>query len=203
MTKKPRGRPRSYDPEKALGAALETFWEAGFTATSLDDLAAATGMNRPSLYAAFGDKKSIYLKSFEAFAGSLRTALREAMGADMPLGRALEIFYGAAIEIYLSGPHGPRGCFIACTAPAEAARDADIRAALHDVLKEIDAALTMMFSRAQAKGEIAKEADAAALAQLAAAVLHSIALRARAGETRDGLHALARQAVKSLSQETE
>ena len=182
-----------------MEAALETFWEAGFTGTSLDELAAATGMNRPSLYAAFGDKKSIYLKSFELFAGSLRAALREAMTAEMPLDRKLETFYGAAIDIYLSGPHGPRGCFISCTAPAEAARDADIRAALHNVLKEIDGALEMIFSSAQAKDEITKSADAASLAQLAAAVLHSIALRARAGETRDSLHALARQAVKSLA----
>lgn len=179
-----------------MEAALETFWEAGFTGTSLDELAAATGMNRPSLYAAFGDKKSIYLKSFELFAGSLRAALREAMTAEMPLDRKLETFYGAAIDIYLSGP---RGCFISCTAPAEAARDADIRAALHNVLKEIDGALEMIFSSAQAKDEITKSADAASLAQLAAAVLHSIALRARAGETHDSLHALARQAVKSLA----
>lgn len=198
MSEKPRGRPRSYDPGKALDAALETFWEGGFTATSLDELAAATGMNRPSLYAAFGDKKSIYLKSFGVFAESLRTALNDAMRAEIPLRRSLESFYEAAIDIYLSGPHGPRGCFIVCTAPAEAARDADIRAALHNVLKEIDAALTMIFSRAQAKGEIAKDADAATLAQIAAAVLHSIALRARAGETREGLHALAQQAARSL-----
>lgn len=198
MAKNPRGRPRSYDPDAALTQAMETFWEAGFTGTSLDDLATATGMNRPSLYAAFGDKKAIYLKSFELFADSLHTALAGMITSDMPLSRALEAFYGTAAEIYLSGPHGPRGCFISCTAPAEAARDADIRTALRKVLKEIDTGLEKVFARAKERGELEKDADTAGLAKLAGAVLHSLALRARAGATKAELQSLARQAAKTL-----
>ena len=56
---KRRGRPRGYEPEVALARALDVFWKDGFAATSLDDLSAATGMNRPSLYGAFGDKREI------------------------------------------------------------------------------------------------------------------------------------------------
>ena len=55
-----RGRPRAYDPETALSQAMAVFWDAGYAATSLDDLSAATGMNRPSLYGAFGDKHALY-----------------------------------------------------------------------------------------------------------------------------------------------
>ena len=58
-----RGRPRAYDPDVALSRAVETFWAHGYAGTSLDDLSAAMGMNRPSLYAAFGDKRDLYLKS--------------------------------------------------------------------------------------------------------------------------------------------
>ena len=60
-----RGRPRAYDPERALAQATAAFWDAGYSATSLDDLSAATGMNRPSLYGAFGDKHALYLKAID------------------------------------------------------------------------------------------------------------------------------------------
>ena len=63
---KRRGRPRAYQPEVALGKALDLFRKDGFAATSLDDLSAATGMNRPSLYGAFGDKRELYIKSYAA-----------------------------------------------------------------------------------------------------------------------------------------
>ena len=58
-----RGRPRAYDPAVALARARDTFWGGGYSATSLDDLTEATGMNRPSLYAAFGDKRALYAKA--------------------------------------------------------------------------------------------------------------------------------------------
>ena len=60
-----RGRPRAYDPDAALKAARDVFWVKGYAATSLDDIAEATGMNRPSLYAAFGDKEAIYLAALK------------------------------------------------------------------------------------------------------------------------------------------
>lgn len=198
MSEKPRGRPRSYDPEKALSQAMETFWAAGFTGTSLDDLAAATGMNRPSLYAAFGDKKSIYLKSLDLYTESLRDALRGIIQSDMTLAAGLEAFYAGGINLYLSGDNGSRGCFVSCTAPAEAMTDADIKAALKQVFGEIDRGLERLYRQAKERGEIANDADAAALARLAGAVLHSLSLRARAGATRAELNAIARQAAKTL-----
>lgn len=198
MTKSQRGRPRAYDPEKALTRAMETFWTAGFTGTSLDGLAAATGMNRPSLYAAFGDKKSIYLKSLDLYAESLREALRGIVLSDMPLADALVAFYQGGIDLYLSGDDGPRGCFISCTAPAEAMVDEEIKAALGATLTEIDRGLERLYAKAKKRGEISEDADEAALARLAGAVLHSIALRARAGEPRAGLEAIARQAAKTI-----
>lgn len=198
MTKSPRGRPRAYDPERALTRAMETFWAAGFTGTSLDDLAAATGMNRPSLYAAFGDKKSIYLKSLDLYTESLREALRGIIHADVALADGLTAFYEGGIELYMSGEKGPRGCFVSCTAPAEAAVDEDIKAALSGVLGEIDRGLELLYRQAQKRGEISKDADAAALARLAGAVLHSLALRARAGATRAELQTIALEAAKTI-----
>ena len=67
QTQKRRGRPREYDPELALAKARDTFWRAGYAATSLDELSDAMDMNRPSLYAAFGDKETLFLRALEGY----------------------------------------------------------------------------------------------------------------------------------------
>src|ERR1700734_641871 len=105
-----RGRPRQYDPERALANAAEAFWKHGYAATSLDDLVAATGMNRPSLYAAFGDKGDLYLKTLQRYQRKSRTKTIELL-ADRPLLRVfLTRFYDGALEIYRAGDEDARGC---------------------------------------------------------------------------------------------
>tara|TARA_R110000868_G_scaffold126850_2_gene334144 strand:+ start:1718 stop:2347 length:630 start_codon:yes stop_codon:yes gene_type:complete len=196
---KTRGRPKSYDPDRALWAALEQFWGGGYAATSLDALATSTGMNRPSLYAAFGDKKALYLKALSRFAEELRAALGRDLYAHDDIGDALKQFYAGALDFYLTGPDGPRGCFAICTATAEAAHDAEIRDLLETILKEIDEGLTARLTLAQTRGQIDADADPAALAQLAAATLHSLAVRSRAGEPRKTLESLANQTAKLIA----
>jgi AcrR family transcriptional regulator len=68
---KPRGRPRSYDPDTALDRAAELFWNNGFDETTLDDLSAAMGMRRPSIYLAFGDKEALFLRALERFRATI------------------------------------------------------------------------------------------------------------------------------------
>src|SRR5947209_6869980 len=82
---KRRGRPRAYEPEVALARALDVFWKEGFAATSLDDLSAATGMNRPSLYGAFGDKRELYIKSYQSYRDRARQRMGEVFSVDLPL----------------------------------------------------------------------------------------------------------------------
>lgn len=194
-----RGRPKSYDPDRALWAALEQFWGGGYAATSLDALAASTGMNRPSLYAAFGDKKALYLKALARFTEEMRLALGRDLYGNDDVAAALNRFYAGALDFYLTGPDGPRGCFAICTATAEAANDADIRASLETILKEIDEGIEARLKQAQSLGQIDADADTGALAQLAAATLHSLAVRSRAGESRKTLEALAFQTVKLIA----
>ncbi|MDO8288967.1 MAG: TetR/AcrR family transcriptional regulator [Parvibaculum sp.] len=196
---KTRGRPKSYDPDRALWAALEQFWAGGYAATSLDELAASTGMNRPSLYAAFGDKKALYLKTLTRFSAELRAALGRDLYAKDDMAAALEQFYAGALDFYLTGPDGPRGCFAICTATAEAANDAEIRAALEIILKEIDEGLEARLRHAQSLGQIDADADTSALAKVAAATLHSLAVRARAGESRETLEKLASQTAQLIA----
>ena len=72
-----RGRPREYDPDRALASATRVFWKNGYAATSLDELAAATGMNRPSLYAGFGDKRELYLETLKRYRERTRAGVAQ------------------------------------------------------------------------------------------------------------------------------
>jgi TetR/AcrR family transcriptional regulator, copper-responsive repressor len=182
-----RGRPRAYDPDAAFAAVTASFWEKGFQGASLDDLAAATGMNRPSLYAAFGDKKAMYLEALRRIRVQVNAGLDGILAAGLKPREALLQFYLRALPVYLSGERGPRGCLTICTASVEAASDADIRAALARMLDDIDAKLAHLFPPKDK-----------ARAPLAAAVLHSLAVRARAGQAPKSLKMMAEAAVETL-----
>jgi AcrR family transcriptional regulator len=192
---KRRGRPRAYEPEVALARALDVFWKEGFAATSLDDLSAATGMNRPSLYGAFGDKRELYIKSYESYRDRARQRMGETFAIDLPLREMLQRIYGIALDMYLSGKDGPRGCFTVMTATSEAVFDPSIRAMVISGLVETDRFFARIFKRAQERGELAASADPQVLALLASATLHTIAVRARAQVARAELEAIVNGAL--------
>jgi len=196
--KRPRGRPRAYDPDRALVRATESFWRGGFAGTSLDDLSAATGMNRPSLYGAFGDKRDLYLAALDRYVEVARADMAEALSDDLPLAAALGRVYSRALDLYFANPDAPLGCFLIGTAATEAARDATVRARLGSGLRELTRAFERRVRSARSKGELGPDADPRVLADLAGAVLHSLALRSRAGDSRASLEAFAREAVRFL-----
>jgi TetR/AcrR family transcriptional regulator, copper-responsive repressor len=196
--KRRRGRPRQYDADKALASAKDTFWKRGYAGTSLDDLAAATGMNRPSLYAAFGDKRSLYLKTLERYRDHVRAKSKELL-ADAPTLRVyLKRFYEAALEIYFAGPKPARGCYSIGTAATEAAVDPAVRAFLADSIRNTDTFLADLIRRARDRKEIAANADPDALARIATATLHTLAVRSRAGQAREELSNLAEVAIDAI-----
>jgi len=192
---KRRGRPRAYEPEVALAKALDLFRKDGFAGTSLDDLSAATGMNRPSLYGAFGDKRALYIKTYERYRADARAAMQEAFKGDLPLRKRLQRIYAIALDIYLSGEEGPRGCFTVMTAASEAVADPDIRAMVLSGFHELDKAFAICFRRAQEMGELPSSASPDVLAQIASATIHTIAIRARARTSRKDLEAIVRGAI--------
>src|SRR5689334_24905349 len=106
---KRRGRPRAYQPEVALGKALDLFRRDGFAATSLDDLSAATGMNRPSLYGAFGDKRELYIKRYQRYRDDARAAMIDIVRAEQPIRERLARIFAIALDLHLSGESGPHG----------------------------------------------------------------------------------------------
>ncbi len=192
---KRRGRPRAYQPDVALGKALDLFRKDGFAATSLDDLSAATGMNRPSLYGAFGDKRELYIKSYARYRDDARGAMIDIFKDELPIRQRLKRIYGVALDIYLSGEAGPRGCFTVMTAASEAVFDPDIRGLVLQGFSEVDKAFATCFRRARDSGELPASADATILGHMASATLHTIAIRARAQVPRKELEAIVEGAI--------
>ncbi len=195
---KRRGRPPAYDADRALSRAMDAFWQAGYAATSLDELSAATGMNRPSLYGAFGDKHEIYLTTLERYRAFAGDAVKETLAYELPLREALRRFYDKALSIYLSGETGPRGCYAIGTATTEALRDPAVRGTFLGTLHEIDAGLEARIRFAQEHGETTLDREPTVLAKLASAFLHTLALRSRGGESRTALQAIADMAVELI-----
>jgi TetR/AcrR family transcriptional regulator, copper-responsive repressor len=195
---KRRGRPRAYEPDVALGKALDLFRKDGLAATSLDDLSAATGMNRPSLYGAFGDKRELYIKSYQRYRTDARAAMIGIFKGEIPIRERLKRIFAAALDIYLSGEFGPRGCFTVMTAASEAVADPEIRAMVLDGFSELDKAFASCFRRAKEKGELPSSADPTVLAQLSSATIHTIAIRARAGVPRKELETIVKGAIAMI-----
>ncbi|MEX2205794.1 MAG: TetR/AcrR family transcriptional regulator [Myxococcota bacterium] len=190
-----RGRPRAYDPESALKGATRTFWRSGFAGSSLDELCDSMDMNRPSLYGAFGDKRDLYLATLERYVAVSRADMERALAADLPLAKGLQRVYDRALALYFADAAAPLGCFLIGTAATEAARDRGVRDVLGSGLRALSKAFEARFRAARKSGEIASGADPKLLAELAASVLFSIALRARAGDSRASLAAFSRKAV--------
>jgi hypothetical protein len=125
--------------------------------------------------------------------------LHEALAdRDRPWGEALMRAYDGQLAIYFSGDGRPRGCFAIGTATTEAVEDPEIRSVLAEGLRKLDAGLEARLRMARERGELKDDADPAALAMLASATLHTIAIRARAGVPRTELRDIARKAVSVI-----
>ncbi len=186
-----RGRPREFDVEEALGRALDVFWRRGYEGASLDDLTAAMGIGRPSLYAAFGSKEALFRRAVARYAEGPGAFVRAAVAeptARAVAGRVL----GGAVEM-LADPKNPRGCLavqgaLACGEAAEGVRQelARCRAAGEAVLRE-------RFERAD---DLPQGADAAALARFLMSVIHGMAVQAAGGAGREALAGVAALAMR-------
>jgi len=196
MKSKPsRGRPREYDPEQALAAALGEFRRRGYTATSLDHLSDATKMARPSLYAAFGNKLDIYRKAVRQYSEESAERRRRALFDEPSLRKGLHDYFDAIVGAYMSSEGEPLGCPILSVVSGEAAADPEIGAELAAAVGKTDDLFRRRMTMAAEAGEISVDADVAGLATMLAALQHSLALRARAGERRPELMAIARSYI--------
>lgn len=182
VSDKTRGRPKAYDRPTALKSMREPFWEKGFSGTSLDDLSAATAMNRPSLYNAFGDKSAAFMEVLEDYVAETRALYASAFTAEVPLREGLRQVYDTAIQIYSREDGRGRGCFMISAALMDSLRDREIAEAVLKALHELDRAFRRRLKVAQQKGELSPNADIDALATVATTLHNTLSVRMRAGE---------------------
>jgi AcrR family transcriptional regulator len=193
-----RGRPRAFEPETALTQAMDVFWSDGFAATSLDDISAATGLNRPSLYGAFGDKRALYLQAYQQYRKRMNESFGPLFAAREPLRVKLERILTAALDVYLSGSDGPRGCFTVLSAASEAIADPDLHSLVGEAIDGTDRAFGRMFAAARAAGELPAATDPRRLARMATATIHTLSIRARARIPRAEIEAIIDDAVTTI-----
>ena len=193
-----RGRPRGFQPETALNQAMDVFWKGGLAATSLDDLSAATGLNRPSLYGAFGDKRALYLQAYSQYRKHVNEAFAPLFAASEPLREKLKRILITALDLYLSGEEGPRGCFTVLTASSDAIADPEIHSLVAQAIDATDRAFGRLFADARAAGELPPNADARRLARMASATIHTLSIRARARVPRAELLPIVDDAVTTI-----
>ena len=187
-----RGRPIEYDPAEAIGRARDVFWASGFAATSLDTLSEATGMNRPSLFGAFGDKENLYLATLQRYRDDGVAAMRAALSGRRPLRTELAEMLSNATEAYLNSA---RGCLLIGTASVEATQRPPVREMLASSLQAFNTVIEQRLRRAVTDGEIEGSVAPTAMATIISATMHSLAVRARAGDSRAALDQLSATAL--------
>jgi len=191
----PIGRPRAFDIEKALDEALLVFWRKGYEGTSLPDLTRAMGINRPSLYAAFGNKEQLFRKALDRYIAGPAAHVRAAL--DEPTARAVaeRLLYGN-IQL-LTKPGNPPGCLAVQAALACGAEGDCIRRELIARRAASEAALRRRFRRALREGDLAAGADPAALARYITTVAQGMAVQAAGGATRKELQQVVEMALRA------
>jgi AcrR family transcriptional regulator len=152
-------------------------------------------MTRPSLAGAFGDKEALYIEALRRYRDAGVEAMRSTLSGDRPLRTELAELLRNATDVYMTSADAARGCLLIGTASVEAVHRTSVRDVLKESLGAFNAVLEKRIRKAVADGELDPAVDAAGLAAVTSAIMHSLAVRARAGESRDVLDALNRAAV--------
>ena len=191
------GRPREFDIEDAVRDAMNVFWTRGYHATSLTDLLDGTGLSRGSLYKAFGDKKSLFLKALSCYAEAGLEELGETLAAPGSVKQAIR----AALTLYVplsTGNAGRRGCMVMATAAEMLPHDPEVGARIQDTFRRILALLAGAVRRGQATGEITIDQDARDVARFLACQIEGMRLLGKVGATRQDMTAVVEAAMRSL-----
>jgi AcrR family transcriptional regulator len=177
--KRGRGRPRSFDVEAALDRAVEIFWTNGYEGADLTTLTKAMGINRPSLYVAYGDKRALFFKAVERYYQTVAMVpLPAATDTKCP---DLSFFTEAILDLFYRHKRS-RGCLIACVLADQANAHEDARAILKEIIVREERRLEKWASNFISGENVAMKARC--FADLLIATLHSIAIKASAGVSR-------------------
>ncbi|WP_201280184.1 TetR/AcrR family transcriptional regulator [Bradyrhizobium betae] len=161
----PRGRPRSFDLDVAVERAMDVFWSRGYHATALPDLLRATRLSRGSLYAAFGDKHSLFLRALDRYIADALTRIDTELAPDRWPVDGLRAFLAGYVD-RTSGANGRRGCLLVATAMELAGQDAEVGRRIASFFKALETRLAAALSRAKAAGLLADGVEPSSAARI-------------------------------------
>jgi AcrR family transcriptional regulator len=180
---KQRGRPRGFDRDEALASAIRLFWTRGYEATSISDLTQAMDITPPSLYAAFGDKKRLFLEAVERYEQETGCFARRALTSEPTAELAIRRLLLDAAKSF-TDPKNPKGCLIALGATNCAIESTDVSEALSERRRTAEKAVRARIAAGQKAGELADDADVDALTGIVTATRYGLAIMARDGVPR-------------------
>ena len=189
----PKGRPREFDVDKALDAALSLFWRHGYEGTSLAALTEAMDINVPSLYAAFGNKEQLFRKVLDRYVQSPASYLPNALKEPTAQAVVAKLFSGA-IEMVMNPAH-PDGCLLVQGALASGPLAGPVTRELSRRRSGAEAAVRRRFERAVSEGDLPAEVDAAKLARYVVTVIWGMSVQAAGGASRAELKSIAETAM--------
>jgi len=190
-------RPREFDEAAVLDAATDCFWRDGYEATSVRGLAAEMGIAGPSLYNAFGDKRSLFRAVLQRYAERSMRARIAHLEATLPPKQAVRAFLGGVVERSL-GDRDRRGCLLVNSALEVAPHDPELGAEIAARLGEIESFFRRAVTAAQADGSVPPERDAADLARLLLGIVLGVRVLARSKPQRELLEGVIRPALALL-----
>jgi AcrR family transcriptional regulator len=194
---KARGRPRSFDVKKALDAAMNVFWQEGYEGASLSDLTGAMGISRPSLYAAFGDKESLFRMVLDRYSDGPAAFVREAIGQSTAHAVIEHLLDGAANQT--TDPVNPGGCLFLQAGLACGKGAATIQQELVRRRNSGEQALRERLERAKAEGDLGGSTDPADLARYVVTVMRGMGVQAADGASREELRRVIETTLRLLS----
>jgi AcrR family transcriptional regulator len=192
-----RGRPRSFDADTALDRALAVFWRNGYQGASMAELTEAMGINKPSLYAAFGDKAALYMRALDRYVEQQGGHQLRAMQAETQPERAIRAFMISAVDMQTE-PKLPGGCMVVngSTGCGSLGVPDDVVAALNRATESSLSALRTRLHADQRAGLLSKDTNPDALADFFMAVLSGMAVMSKRGVTRRRLLVSVEQALR-------
>ena len=191
----PSGRTRQFDVGEALDRAMTVFWRRGYEGATLPELTSAMGINRPSLYAAFGNKEQLFRQALDRYRAGPVAFVAEALNEPTARGVAESILRG--VVRLLADENNPRGCLVVHGALACGAEAEPIRRELVRRREAAVAAVRDRFRQAVREKDLPKEADCAALARYIVTVMHGLAVQAASGAPKTELEKVAELAMRA------
>ena len=192
----PSGRTRQFDADEALDRALAVFWLRGYEGATLPELTRAMGINRPSLYAAFGNKEQLFHKALERYQTGPMAFLTEALR--LPTARAVvEAIFSGFVRMQRDCDK-VRGCLVVSGALASSEEAEPVRRELAQLRQALVTAFRKRFERAMQDGDLPAGTDCATLARYIGTVLSGLAVQAASGATEKELRRVSALALQAL-----